>query len=102
MPPCGSVAQASSGCDCENNHSWISLSLTSLSGESQHLVIKIEFMVFISQKGFWHSFLKTQPSESTPFPFAFTWLVAFQAVRYPDSLSDPSLCLVTQANMAAF
>jgi hypothetical protein len=52
MLPCGSVAQASSGCDCENIHSWISLSLTSLSGESQHLVIMIEFMVLIPKKVF--------------------------------------------------
>ena len=33
-----------------------------------------------------------------PFPFAFAWLNALHAVRHSHSLSDPFLCLVTQAN----
>jgi hypothetical protein len=38
-----------------------------------------------------------------PFPFVFTRLNALQAaVRHSHSLSDPVLCLVTQANMIAF
>jgi hypothetical protein len=33
-----------------------------------------------------------------PFPFAFAWLNAFQAVTHSHSLSDPCLCEATQAN----
>ena len=32
------------------------------------------------------------------FPFAFAWLNALHAVIHSHSLSDPFLCLVTQAN----
>ncbi len=42
--------------------------------------------------------LSTQPLDLVPFPFAFAWLNALQAVKHLHSSSDPVLCWVTQAN----
>jgi hypothetical protein len=86
---------------CDNIHSWISLS-GDLAFSHQHGIYGFKFpkrFLEISSRDLTSLSKDLITNPLVPFSFAFARLNALQAaVRHSHSLSDPVLCLVTQAN----